>query len=87
MTTALMERISSMEGTEAEEEEVVARNTVAVAYGGGSISVTSFALCLNLSPTAGADTVSERSAIIRARTHHSDIGNRRFPPYKHSSSY
>lgn len=34
MTTALMERNSALAGAEAEEEEIVARNTVAVAYGG-----------------------------------------------------
>ncbi len=34
MTTVLMERNSASEDAEAKEEEVVARNTVAVAYGG-----------------------------------------------------
>lgn len=37
MTTALMERNSALEGVEAEKEEIVARNTVAVAYGGKRI--------------------------------------------------
>ncbi len=34
MTTVMMERISALEGRDAEEEEIVARNITAVAYGG-----------------------------------------------------
>lgn len=32
MTTAMMERIRTLEGSEAEEEELVAQNTTAAAY-------------------------------------------------------
>lgn len=34
MTTTMMEHISTLEGRDAEEEETIARNTTAVAYGG-----------------------------------------------------
>lgn len=34
MTTAMMERIFKLEGPDIEEEEKIARNTAATAYGG-----------------------------------------------------
>lgn len=34
MTTAMMERISKLEGPDIDEEEKIARNTAATAYGG-----------------------------------------------------
>nr|BED43007.1 cytochrome P450 monooxygenase [Trametes versicolor] len=36
MTTAMMERMRTLEGSEAENEELVARNTTAAAYAGGA---------------------------------------------------
>lgn len=68
MATVLMDHISGQKGTdeEAADEETVARNTVAVAYGGewtSKLSLQSSSDVLNLAcalspPTGGADTVS-----------------------------
>ena len=39
MATGLMEQVQEMEGAEATEEEIVVRNSAAVAYAGGADTV------------------------------------------------
>ncbi|EIW55506.1 CyP450 monooxygenase [Trametes versicolor FP-101664 SS1] len=68
MTTALMERNSALEGVEAEKEEIVARNTVAVAYGAGAdttlSSIQAFFLVLASFPEVQKKAQAELDAVV-----------------------
>ncbi|KAI0833218.1 CyP450 monooxygenase [Trametes gibbosa] len=68
MTTTLMERVSMLEGKEAEEEEIIARNTAAVAYGAGAdttlSSIQAFFLILALYPEVHEKARAELDAVV-----------------------
>ncbi|OJT03486.1 O-methylsterigmatocystin oxidoreductase [Trametes pubescens] len=68
MTTVLMERNSASEDAEAKEEEVVARNTVAVAYGAGAdttlSSIQALFLVLASFPEAQKKAQAELDAVV-----------------------
>ncbi|KAI0827125.1 CyP450 monooxygenase [Trametes gibbosa] len=68
MTTVLMERIAGQKGTDAAEEQIVARNTVAVAYGAGAdttlSSIQAFFLILACFPEAQKKAQAELDAVV-----------------------
>ncbi|KAI0634877.1 CyP450 monooxygenase [Trametes polyzona] len=68
MTTVLMERISTLGDQEAAEEEIVARNTVAVAYGAGAdttlSSIQALFLILASFPEAQRKAQAELDAVV-----------------------
>ncbi|KAJ8457352.1 hypothetical protein ONZ51_g11586 [Trametes cubensis] len=68
MASALLERISSLAGEEAIEEEDIARNTVAVAYAAGAdttlASIQAFFLAMALFPEAQKKAQAELDAVV-----------------------
>ncbi|EIW55459.1 cytochrome P450 [Trametes versicolor FP-101664 SS1] len=68
MTTAMMERISKLEGPDNDEEEKIARNTAATAYGGGADTTLSliqaFFLVLASFPEVQEKARTELDAVV-----------------------
>ncbi|KAH9856473.1 CyP450 monooxygenase [Lenzites betulinus] len=68
ITTKLMEHVSTFEGEEAAEEEIVARNTAGVAYGAGADTITSsiqaLFLVLTLHPEIQQKARAELDAVV-----------------------